>query len=128
MSGITPIGTSIEIESTPFGDITDVSYSPGSLDIYDTTTLSDLLSKTAIPGQMGLGSLSCSFTWSNASYAALLAASDGSIKVVKIIFSDGSTWGGSGALDLPAVGVATGSAVSGTFTVHQLGSWDLTTL
>ena len=130
MAGTTPLGTSISISvpagtPTVYTDVLDISYSPGSTELIDTTDLSDTF-RTKVSGFIDIGSVSLTFNWDKTSYASILAFADGSAKEVVITFSDGSTWDGDGILDVPGFSISPGSGVSGTVSIQQTAVWAFT--
>jgi hypothetical protein len=125
MAGTTPLGTTVTIDSTAYADVLDVSYSPGSVELIDTTDLSDT-TRTKIAGFVDIGSVSVTFNWSKTEYASILADADGSAKAIVVTFSDTSTWAGNGVLDVPGFSITPGSGVSGTVNIQQTEAWTFT--
>lgn len=122
MAGTTPLGTTITIDGTAYTDILDVSYSPGSVELIDTTDLSDV-TRTKVSGFIDIGSVSLTFNWDKTSYASILADADGIAKTCVVTFSDTSTWTGDGLLDIPGFSITPGSGVSGTVNIQQTAAW-----
>ena len=130
MAGTTPLGTKISINTsggtpTVYADVLDISYSPGSVELIDTTDLSDT-TRTKIAGFVDIGSVSVTFNWSASEYASILAYADGSAKEIVVTFSDTSTWDGDGLLDVPGFSITPGSGVSGTVNIQQTEAWAFT--
>ena len=125
MAGTTPLGTTVTIDSTVYSDVLDVSYSPGSVELIDTTDLSDT-TRTKIAGFVDIGGVSVTFNWSKTEFASILADADGTAKDIVVTFSDTSTWAGEGLLDVPGFSITPGSGVSGTVNIQQTEQWTFT--
>ena len=127
MAGTTPLGTTVLFNATTYSDILDVSYSPGSVELIDTTDLSDT-TRTKVVGFVDIGTVSVTLNWTASDYDQLVTDADGAAHTCTVTFGNAtsSTWSGQGVLDIPGFSVSAGSGVSGTITIQQTAAWTFT--